>query len=376
MTSDPQKFTVDEVRFLMKSVPTLWRQTTQLSTLILVFMIIKEDLIVHFSKMIDRFALYDLHRKRSKDKHFSATITADIDDREEFYSVNIAEVSFNLNESKKSYRVGTFSYESLIQSGNPVNDTLKGEVFLNENDIDQPNVIFVHGWRMDSFDRIKKIFHNRIMNDLGWNMFYYSLPYHFEREPENSLYSGELMISANIDRTIESTRQSIVDLRALIHWIKANKKGPVIIAGVSLGGWVTNLIATLDSQIDVAVSIFYANRLSYSIWNTIPGKFIREELEQNSVTYEDLVKYWNITDPSQALPKVNKDNILLISAKHDQYIDLKDADYLWESWGKPTRYVYNCGHSGIVLCRKKLANDTLSFIRERIHTGKPGSVHL
>ncbi len=55
-------------------------------------------------------------------------------------------------------------------------------------------------------------------------MYYYSLPYHFEREPENSLYSGELMISANIDRTIESTRQAIVDLRALIHWIKANKK--------------------------------------------------------------------------------------------------------------------------------------------------------
>ncbi|MEC1404473.1 alpha/beta hydrolase family protein [Bacillus subtilis] len=329
-----------------------------------------------FSEMIDRLALYDLHRKRSKDKHFSATIAADIDDREEFYSANIANVSIDLNESKKNYRVGTFRYESLIQTGNPVNDTLKGEVFLNENDIDQPNVIFVHGWRMDSFDRIKKIFHNRIMKDLGWNMYYYSLPYHFEREPENSQYSGELMISANIDRTIESTRQAIVDLRAFIHWIKANKKGPVIIVGVSLGGWVTNLIATLESQIDVMVSIFYANRLSYSIWYTIPGKFIREELEQNGVTYEDLTKYWNITDPSQALPKVNKDNILLISAKHDQYIDLKEADYLWESWGKPTRYVYNCGHSGIVLCRKKLAKDTLSFIRERINTGKPGSVHL
>lgn len=66
-------------------------------------------------------------------------------------------------------------------------------------------------------------------------MYYYSLPYHFEREPENSLYSGELMISANIDRTIESTRQAVVDLRALIYWIKANKKGPVIIVGVSLG---------------------------------------------------------------------------------------------------------------------------------------------
>lgn len=63
--------------------------------------IIKEDLIVHFSKMIDRLALYDLHRKRSKDKHFSAVFTADIDDREEFYSANTADVSIDLNESKK-----------------------------------------------------------------------------------------------------------------------------------------------------------------------------------------------------------------------------------------------------------------------------------
>ncbi|MCF7619302.1 alpha/beta hydrolase family protein [Bacillus sonorensis] len=318
-----------------------------------------------FSTFIDRLALYDLHRKRSKDKHFSA-FSLDTIARDEFYKSKIADVSIILDESRKKYMVGTFSYESLIPSGDLVNDTLKGQVFFNKTDIDKPNVIFVHGWRMDSYDRIKKIFHHRIMKDLGWNMYYFSLPYHFEREPEHSRYSGELMISANIDRTVESTRQAIVDLRALIHWIKANKTGPVILVGVSLGGWIANLIATLESQIDVVASIFYANRLSYSIWNTIPGKFIREELEQHGVTYEDLIRYWEITDPSQAVPKVNKDHILLISAKYDQYIDIKDADSLWESWGKPERYLYNCGHAGIVLCRKKLALDTLSFIQKKL----------
>lgn len=81
---------------------------------------------MHFSGIVDRLALYDLHRKRSKDKHFSSAFTANADDREEFYSANIADVSIDLNESKKNYRVGTFSFESLIQSGNLVNDTLKG----------------------------------------------------------------------------------------------------------------------------------------------------------------------------------------------------------------------------------------------------------
>ncbi|WP_458110456.1 alpha/beta hydrolase family protein [Bacillus sp. PK6-013] len=317
------------------------------------------------AKMIDRLALYDLHRKRSKEKHFSA-FSLDSIDRDEFYQAKAADVSFTLHEARKNYLAGHFSYESIIPSGDPVNDSLKGEVFLNKNDIDQPNVIFVHGWRMDSYDRIKKIFHNRMMNDLGWNMYYYSLPYHFEREPEYSLYSGELMISAHLNRTVESTRQAVVDLRALIHWIKANKTGPVIIVGVSLGGWMTNLLAALETEIDIVVSIFYANRLSYAIWNTIPGKFIREELEQYGVTYEDLQTYWEITDPSQAVPKVNKDHILLISAVHDQHVHLEDADKLWESWGKPERHLYNCGHAGIVLCRKKLALDTISFIRKKL----------
>ncbi|WP_026587206.1 alpha/beta hydrolase [Bacillus sp. NSP9.1] len=318
-----------------------------------------------FPKMIDRLALYDLHRKRSKNKHFSA-FSLDTTARDLFYKSNIADVSIRLNESRKHYRIGTFSYQSLIPSGDRVNDTLKGEVFFNKNYTDKPNVIFVHGWRMDSYDRIKKIFHHRVMNDLGWNMYYFPLPYHIEREPDYSLYSGELMISANLDRTVESTRQAVVDLRGLIHWIKENKTGPVVIVGVSLGGWITNLMAALESQIDVMVSIFYANRLSYSIWNTIPGQFIREELEQHGVTYKDVVRYWNITDPSQATPKINKENILLISAKHDQYIHLEDADDLWESWGKPERYLYNCGHAGIVLCRRKLALDTLSFIRQKL----------
>jgi esterase/lipase len=197
-------------------------------------------------------------------------------------------------------------------------------------------------------------------------MYYYTLPYHLERQPKQSLYSGEFMVSANINRTVESTRQAIIDLRAFIQWIKSNKQGPVVIVGVSLGGFISNLVATLEPEIDALVSVFYSNRLSYSIWNTIPGKYIRQDLEHHGMNYNDLVRYWKITEPNQELPRINKDNILLISAKHDQYVHIQDADLLWESWEKPTRYVYNCGHAGIVLKRKKIAKDTISFLQNKL----------
>ncbi|MCM3603137.1 alpha/beta hydrolase [Robertmurraya korlensis] len=320
------------------------------------------------SKFIDRYALYDLHKKKSKISHYLTPqdITQETIDRETFYKSNPVNVTIDLSSTEKDYKIGSFAFNSSLPSGITNNDMVKGDVFLNEDEENKPNIIFVHGWRMESFDRIKKIFHDRIMNEFGWNMYYFPLPFHFQRQPEDSLYSGELMISANINRTVDSTRQGIVDLRTLINWLKINKKGPIYLVGVSLGGWITNLAATLEEEIDGIVSIFYANKLSHSIWNTIPGKFIKKDLEQNGVTYEDLERYWDILDPSQAKPKVNKNNILLISGRFDQYIDLNDANHLWEAWGKPPRHIYNCGHAGIVLQRTKIATDTLSFIHERV----------
>ena len=98
-------------------------------------------------------------------------------------------------------------------------------------------------------------------------MYYFTLPYHFEENPINP-YSVEYMVSANIERTVQATKQAVADLRALIKWIKTNKNGPLILIGISLGGFITNLISLVEEEIDVLASIFYANRLSYSIWNT------------------------------------------------------------------------------------------------------------
>ncbi|EEL93421.1 hypothetical protein bcere0030_25620 [Bacillus cereus AH1273] len=223
-----------------------------------------------------------------------------------FYKVKPSHIHFNIKHLKqeKEYMVGQFKYKSSVQSGDSCNDSVTGELFLHKNK-DAPHVIFVHGWRMDSNERVKKIFHDHMTN-LKWNMYYFTLPYHFDRKPNQSLYSGEYMVSANIERTVEATRQGVADLRTLIKWIKANKNGPLILIGISLGGVITNLTSLVEPEIDVLASIFYANRLSYSIWKTNPGKFIREDLEHHGVTYDDLIAYWKITEPSQTLPKVKK----------------------------------------------------------------------
>ncbi len=158
-------------------------------------------------KMIDQLALYDLHKKKSKDFQFTQNpLKMKMEERlEDFYQLHATDISFNLNKSaKENYDIGHFKYKSALQSDFLQNDIAAGEVYFHKNE-DAPNLIFVHGWRMDSNDRVKKIFHDQVKK-LGWNMYYFTLPYHFEREPKQSSYSGEYMISANIKRTIHAAQ--------------------------------------------------------------------------------------------------------------------------------------------------------------------------
>lgn len=117
---------------------------------------------------------------------------------------------------------------------------------------------------------------------------------------------------------------------------------------------------------NIIVSVFYANNIAHSIWNTLPGKYIRRDLEEHGTTYEELDKAWDIMNPSKAKLLVEKENVLLISGKYDMYIDINDADTLWNSWDQPKRHVYSCGHAGIVLSRNRIAADTLQFIESRL----------
>ncbi|MRA75697.1 alpha/beta hydrolase, partial [Bacillus thuringiensis] len=125
----------------------------------------------------------------------------------EFYKVDrTINMHFNSEVSNlQKNKIVKFEYESLMKSGDLFNDLVSGEAYLNSNE-DAPNVIFVHGWRMENNERVRKIFHEKMI-DLDWNLYYFTLPYHFAREPEESLFSGEYMVSADIQRTVKSTQQ-------------------------------------------------------------------------------------------------------------------------------------------------------------------------
>jgi len=320
------------------------------------------------ANIADTYGIYDLHKEYSKDDQFNyieEEVSELNSEHSKFYSKpSLPEIEFEEISQEKGYENGKLKFLSQIK-----NEECNKEAIFHYNMCmsgkEDINVILIHGWRASNLDRLEEVFLNSFI-ERKYNIYNYILPFHMDRSPNESLYNGEYFVSANVSRTLKSVQQSISDIRALIRYIRETKKGKIIIIGLSLGGIISNLLCEVEENIDALISLFYANDLSYTIFETEVGKHIKKDFVKNNFNKESLSKSWNIINPSLKKPILDLDNILLISGEYDKYVLSMDTDKLWDNWGRPVRYMYKCGHSGIVLSKNRVKNDILKFIDKRV----------
>lgn len=318
-----------------------------------------------FAKTIDYYALCNIHKVKSKNPHYHDNQKTTYDFKEFWNEPTLPDIKYIKESSSGHYEAGRYQFKSLIATEHEDNNLCYGAYQINKASTNgSVSAIIVHGWRSSNNTHLKDIYLDAFMKK-GYNTFTYTLPYHFERTPGDS-YNGEYLVTANIQRTLDAVRQSVMDIRALIlHLKQQNHK--VILIGNSLGGLITNMTAVLEENIDILISLFYANNLAFSVWNSIPGKYVKRDFLKNSnITYEQLQKKWDFIIPSNHKAAMLKDNILLVSGKHDLFVLEEDTKKLWKSWDNPKRLLYDCGHAGIVLNKKAILNDSMDFINGRI----------
>lgn len=319
------------------------------------------------AKIADDYGLHSLHKEYSKSDQFyfdNDEVTTLICDYNRFYTKpSMPEIYFQESKFEKGYSKGKLKFLSQIDNG----DSNFNSIFhfnICKGEDKNISVILVHGWRASKLNRLENVFLDSFI-EKGYNVYSYILPFHMERCPDTSLFSGEYFYSANVNRTLKSVQQSISDIRALISYLKEKRNDKVIVIGLSLGGLITNLLCEVEKNIDMLISLFYANDLSFTAFETIPGKFIKEDFIKNNFDINILRKAWSLINPSMKKPIIDIDKILLISGIYDRYVLNEDTDRLWVNWDKPQRYIYNCGHSGIVLLKNRIKYDVLKFINGR-----------
>jgi alpha-beta hydrolase superfamily lysophospholipase len=221
------------------------------------------------------------------------------------------------------------------------------------------NILLVHGLYEDN--RGIYGFFIGELNRLGYTVYMTTLPYHHERVPAQSRYSGEFFLSADLARTKRAFIQAVAELRLCHDWLSATSGAAPIVVGFSMGGTVA-LAATLASpKMKKVCSVNPAAHLAEVIETSPLCATVRSDLAAAAWSSADIQNVVNTFDPyTMHFRLKDGERILLIYGLYDQITRPRQYEALVKKWRLPNVLTYKAGHLN-TLRVPRFAADTVRF---------------
>ena len=115
----------------------------------------------------------------------------------------------------------------------------------------------------------------RGLSRLGISALRISLPYHDYRMPAE-LQRADYAVSANVCRTIDATRQAVIDVRCCFDWLESQGYERLGIVGTSLGSCYAYLASAHDARIAVNVFNHCSTYVADVVWTGLSTQHIRQ----------------------------------------------------------------------------------------------------
>ena len=152
---------------------------------------------------------------------------------------------------------------------------------------------------------------------LGITSLRLSLPYHDHRMPPE-LERADYAVSSNIARTIDATRQAVIDIRATFDWLQQEGYESLGIVGTSLGSCYAFLASAHDPRIKVNVFNHCSTYVADVVWQGLSTQHIRKGIE-NDIDLDRLRRAWSAISPVYYMDRFaeQKKKSLFVYATYD-----------------------------------------------------------
>jgi dienelactone hydrolase len=165
---------------------------------------------------------------------------------------------------------------------------------------------------------------------LGISALRLSLPYHDYRMPAE-LERADYAVSSNVARTIDATRQAVIDTRSCVDWLVSEGYAGVGLVGTSLGSCYAFLASAHDPRIRVNVFNHCSTYFADVVWEGLSSQHIRKGLE-SAITLEQLREAWMVISPPNYIERYAemKKKSLFIYARYDTTFPLRFSEQVIE----------------------------------------------
>ena len=250
------------------------------------------------------------HLVAHSDEFFCYKVPADF--RLEKRKVELFHTGSEAPRKQPKDEIGTFlRFTSAVKSPSPENNLMNARWFPTRG---HRAVILLPQWNADGVSQNALC---RIFNKLGISALRMSMPYHDIRRPAGFM-RADYSVSANIGRTLDATRQGIIDIRSCIDWLEQRGYTRFGLVGTSLGSCYAFLAAAHDSRISVNVFNHASTSFGDVAWTGQSTRHVRQGIEQ-VLTQDELRQVWMSISPIAYFDKFERwpKKSLMIYGRYD-----------------------------------------------------------
>ncbi len=190
-------------------------------------------------------------------------------------------------------------------------------------------------------------------------------PYHGRRTPRGSRFDGEFYCTADLVRSLEAVRQTVLDARTLLSWLLEEDTGPVGVVGLSMGGALTMVLTCLEDRFAFSIPMIAHMDLCALTTDAPVLAGMRQELRQFGWGAEELAEFFAQIGWNDLRPKLPPERIQLFAASEDRFFVPAVVEELWQRWGRPAIRWYPCSHLGFIPHLPEVMRAVGEFIEQR-----------
>ncbi|WP_082690310.1 hypothetical protein [Mycobacterium sp. M26] len=209
----------------------------------------------------------------------------------------------------------------------------------------RPWVVCVHGALMGRGSVDLRLFRAQHLHQhLGLNVVLPVMPLHGPRKAKGAAWPGQDVLD-----DVHAAAQAVWDIRRVISWIRSqDPDAKVGINGMSLGGYVSGLVASVEEGLACAVlGVPVANLLEVLGGN---GGLSAEDPRRQ--TLEKAMPLGRMVSPLSLTPKVPPTARFIYGGLADRLVNPREQVLkLWEHWGRPEVIWYPGAHTGFFRSR-------------------------
>jgi pimeloyl-ACP methyl ester carboxylesterase len=199
----------------------------------------------------------------------------------------------------------------------------------------RPTLCLIHGFMGSAYMFNGLFFSLPWFYRCGYDIMLYTLPFHGRRAEKYSPFSGHGYFAHGMAGFAEAMAQAVHDFRSILDYLEFTGVDRVALTGMSLGGYTSALIASVDDRIQAVIPNVPVVTPDRTVDEWFPANKVvalRDWLANADTGLVDAATMYS--SPLNYRPLPAKERRLIIAGLGDRLAPPEQAEILWKHWDR------------------------------------------